>query len=186
MNKKFLVRCARIRNASFHVLVIKKWIFMWYVFIEVLENTFVSKGAEKIALHACAQSGMQTIAPRWRNQAKCSYRPTLYCRRLTTRSHAIRLFPPIWAQNVVCTSSDMVLMCLVWIPPLLRSSGYPSQSSQSPPCRPWYTIYYYMLLWRLLLFNTDFFLKQCRCTSLWTLDFFQHQFVNNGCTSFWT
>ena len=41
---------------------------------------------------------------------KCSYRPTLDCPRLTTRSHAIRLFPSIWTQNVVCTSSDMVSM----------------------------------------------------------------------------
>ena len=58
-------------------------------------------------------------------RAKCSYRPKLDCSRLTTHSHATRLFPPIWTQNVVCTSSNMVAMWLVW------------------PCRPWYTIYYY-------------------------------------------
>ena len=95
---------------------------------------------------------MQPIKPRRHNRAKCScrplqrekcsYRPTLDCPRLTTRSHAMRLFPPIWTQNVVCTSSNMVAMWLVWIPPSLRSSGYTSHSSQSPPCRPWYTIYY--------------------------------------------
>ena len=39
-------------------------------------------------------------------------------------SHATRLFPPIWTQNVVCTSSDMVAMWLVWIPPSVRSGGY--------------------------------------------------------------
>ena len=44
------------------------------------------------------------------NGRKCSYRLTLRCPRLTTRSHAMRLFPPIWTQNVVCTSSDMVAM----------------------------------------------------------------------------
>ena len=73
---------------------------------------------------------------------KCLYRLTFDCPRLTTRSHATRLFPPIWTQNVVCTSSDMVTMWLVRIPPSLRSGGYTSGSSQSPPCRPWYTIYY--------------------------------------------
>ena len=46
---------------------------------------------------------------------KCSYRPKLDCPRLTTHSHATRLFPPIWTQNVVCTSSDTVVMWLVWI-----------------------------------------------------------------------
>ena len=70
-------------------------------------------------------------------RAKCSYhRPTFDCPRLTTRSHAMRLFPPIWTQNVACTSSDMVAMWLVWIPP----SWYTSHSSQSPSCRSWYTI----------------------------------------------
>ena len=78
--------------------------------------------------------------------AKCSYRPKLDCPRLTTHSYATRLFPPIWTQNVVCTSSDMVAMWLVWIPPSLRSGGYTSHASQSPPCRPWYTIYYCLLV----------------------------------------
>ena len=77
------------------------------------------------------------------NGRKFSYRPTLDCSQLTTCSHAMRLFPPIWTQNVVCTSSDMVAMWLVWIPPSLRSGGYTSHSSQSLPCRPWYTIYYF-------------------------------------------
>ena len=78
---------------------------------------------------------MQPIAARWRNRAKCSYRPlqrakcsyrppqrakclyrrTLDCPRLTTRSHAMLLFPSICTQNVVCTSRDMVAMWLVWI-----------------------------------------------------------------------
>ena len=53
-------------------------------------------------------------------------------------------FPLIWTQNVVCTSSDMMAMWLVWIPPSLRSGEYTSHSSQSSPCRPWYTIYYYL------------------------------------------
>ena len=44
------------------------------------------------------------------NGRKCSYRPQLDCPRLTTHSHATRLFPPIWTQIVVCTSSDMVAM----------------------------------------------------------------------------
>ena len=33
-------------------------------------------------------------------RVKCSYCPTLECLRLTTRSHTMRLFPPIWTQNV--------------------------------------------------------------------------------------
>ena len=78
-------------------------------------------------------------------RAKCSYRPKLDCPRLTTHLHATRLFPPIWTQNVMCTSSDMVAMWLVWIPPSLRSGGYTSHSLQSPPCRPSYTIYYFLL-----------------------------------------
>ena len=86
---------------------------------------------------------MESIVPRRQNRAKCSYRPKLDCPRLTTHSHTTRLFPAIWTQNVVCTSSDMVAMWLVWIPPSLRSGGYTSHSSQSPPCRPGYTIYYY-------------------------------------------
>ena len=45
-------------------------------------------------------------------------------------------------QDVVCISRDMVAMWLVWILPSLRSGRYTSQSSQSPSCRPWYTIYY--------------------------------------------
>ena len=97
---------------------------------------------------------MQSIVPPRQNRAKCSYRPLqrakcsyrtkLDCLRVTTHSHATRLFLPIWTQNVVCTSSDMVAMWLVRIPPSLRSGGYTSHSSQSPPCRPWYTIYYFL------------------------------------------
>ena len=41
----------------------------------VVQCTIVSKRAEKVALHACAQSRMQSIAPRRLNRAKCSYRP---------------------------------------------------------------------------------------------------------------
>ena len=71
---------------------------------------------------------MQPIGSRRLNRAKCSYRPTLDCPRLTTRSHAMRLFPPTCTQNVVCTSSDIVAVCLVWIlvtittmPPLVHN-----------------------------------------------------------------
>ena len=77
--------------------------------------------------------------------AKCSYHPPLDCPRLTTRLYAMRLFPPIWTQNVVCTSSDMMAMWLVWITLLLRSGEYTSRLSPSPPCRPWFTIYYCVL-----------------------------------------
>ena len=38
---------------------------------------------------------MQPIAPRRGNRAKCSYRPTRDCPRLTRPSHAIQFFPPI-------------------------------------------------------------------------------------------
>ena len=75
-------------------------------------------------------------------RVKCSHPPTLDCPRLTTLSHAMRLFPPIWTQNVVCTSSDMVAMWLAWIPPSPRSGRYTSHVTKSPPCRPWNTIYY--------------------------------------------
>ena len=95
------------------------------------------------------------------NGRKCSYRPKQDCPRLTTHSHATRLFPPIWTQNVVCTSSDMVAMWLVWIPPSLRSGGYTSHSSQSPPCRPWYTIYYYVPLARKLVFPLQLRVTEC-------------------------
>ena len=58
-------------------------------------------------------------------RAKCSYRPKLDrlkldCPRLTTHSHATRLFPPIWTQNVVCTSSDMVVT-IATMPPLVHN-----------------------------------------------------------------
>ena len=42
---------------------------------------------------------MQPIAPRRRNRTKCSYRLTLDCPRLTTRSHAMRFFLPFWTQT---------------------------------------------------------------------------------------
>ena len=94
-------------------------------------------------------------------RAKCSYRPKLNCPGLTTHSHATRLFPPIWTQNVVCTSSDMVAMWLVWIPPSLRSGGYTSHSSQSPPCRPWYTIYYFVIFNSFFYFTRRKWLRPC-------------------------
>ena len=67
--------------------------------------------AEKVTQHACVQSGMQPITLRGRDLAKCSYRPTFDCLRLTTRPHAVRLFPAICSQNVVCISRAIWWRC---------------------------------------------------------------------------
>ena len=83
---------------------------------------------------------------------------TLCC---STHKHAMRLFPPVWTQNVVCTSSNMVAMWLVWIPPLRRSGGYTSLSSQSPPCRPCYTINYYVPFAHKRVFMLQLRVAQC-------------------------
>ena len=104
---------------------------------------FVSKRAEKVAMHVCAQSGMQSIVPWRQNRAKCSYRPLqrtkcsyrplqrakcsyrtkLDCPRLTTHSHETRLFPPIWTQNVVCTDKLIKFGGLTSTINISRSTG---------------------------------------------------------------
>ena len=86
-----------------------KWIFMWYVFIEVVKNTFI-----------CLFKGFYDL--------------TLCTRAVPKRR-----------------------------PAEMKSWRF-----------------------RVQRVHINFFLKQCRCSSLWTQDFFQHQFVNNGCISLWT
>ena len=104
-----------------------------YYWLKNSEKHFVCKSDSQISFFHHKKMCKFTIVPRAQNRAKCSYRPLRGAKMfippastskmfippetlLLAANYAlacIATFPPIWTQNVVRTSSDMVAMWLV-------------------------------------------------------------------------